>query len=98
MNNEEQIPKKQRKFALQSVMRWRPFKREPKTIKVVIPENWMNCAVTVDNNFIADTNDSSNCDNLKFPLPKPKHKWHIKSYTGDMNRPNKSAVVLIDKP
>lgn len=98
MNNEEQMPKKQRKFALQSVMRWRPFKREPKTIKVVIPENWMNCAVTVDNNFIADTNDSNFWDTLKFPLPKPKHKWHIKSYTGDMNRPNKSAVVLIDKP
>ena len=35
----------------------------------------MNTAITIDNFFIADTNDSANWDTLKFPLPKGK--WSI---------------------
>lgn len=99
MNNEEQMPKKHRKFALQNVMRWRPFKRNYTTIDVEYPNGWSNCAVTNSNHFIADTNDGSNWDTLKFPLPKPKYKWQIKCYGGTLGRENnKQFVVLIDKP
>jgi len=49
-----------------------------KFIEIRIPKGFMNCSVTIDNNFIADTNDSENWDTLKFPLPKGK--WSIHSY------------------
>lgn len=67
--------------------------RKPKTIEIIIPDNWMNCAVTLDNNFIADTNNSRDWDIIKFPLPEPKHGWQIASHMID--RPK--VVVLIDK-
>ena len=73
------------------------FIKKPRTIKVVIPKGWMNCSVTKDNHFIADTNDSNFWDTLKFPLPKPKYKWNIKCYTGNCDTPDKKAVILIDK-
>jgi len=41
-----------------------------KFIEIRIPKGFMNCDVTIDNNFIADTNDSENWDTLKFPLPR----------------------------
>jgi len=77
MNNEEQYPKKQRKFAIFSVIRWRFPKRKYTTIDVEYPRGWSNCGVSISNHFIADTNDSTNWDTLKFPLPKAKYKWQI---------------------
>ena len=44
-------------------------------IEIKIPKGFMNTAITIDNFFIADTNDSANWDTLKFPLPKGK--WSI---------------------
>jgi len=46
-----------------------------KTITIKIPKNFMNTAITKDNYFIADTNDSKNWDTIKFPLPKGKWKF-----------------------
>jgi len=43
-------------------------------INIKIPNNFMNTAVTIDNHFIADTNDSNNFDTIKFPLPKGNWK------------------------
>lgn len=51
--------------------------REKITIK--IPLNFMNTAITTDNFFIADTNDSSNWDTLKIPLPIGE--WSIYSHS-----------------
>jgi len=62
-----------------------------RTIELIIPNNFMNTAVTISNDFTADTNDSANWDTLKFPLPEPKGKWEIYSIK------NKS-VLLIDNP
>ena len=56
-------------------------------IEIKKPKNFMNCSVTTDNHFTADTNDSANWDTLKFPLPKGK--WSIYSYKND-----NSIVVL----
>lgn len=98
MNNEEQYPKKQRKLAIFSIMCWLFKKPEPKTVRVEYPNDWANCRVSNSNHFIADTNDSSNWDTLKFPLPKPKYKWQIKCYGGTIGeKHNKQFVVLIDK-
>ena len=44
-------------------------------IEIKIPKGFMNTAVTTDNFFIADTNDSANWDTLKFPLPEGN--WSI---------------------
>lgn len=68
-----------------------------KTIEVEIPIGFMNCGISVCNHFIADTNDGSNWNTLKFPLPEPQYKWNIKSYKEDINNSNKLIVVLIDK-
>ena len=68
-----------------------------KTIEVEIPIGFKNCGISVCNHFIADTNDSSNWDTLKFPLPEPQYKWNIKSYKDGINNSNKLIVVLIDK-
>lgn len=96
MNNEEQT-KKQRKFALQGVRCWLSRKSE-RTIEVEIPKGFMNCGVSTCNHFLADTNDNNFWDTLKFPLPKPKYKWNIKCYKGDMKKPQKQTVELIDCP
>ena len=53
---------------------------------------FMNVGVTVGNFLIADTNDSNNWDTLKFPLPKPKFKWHKVS-----TRLNDNTIELYDK-
>ena len=59
-----------------------------KSIKIELPKGFMNIAVTTDNHFIADTNDSENWDTLKFPLPEGT--WVIQSVEG-------KKVVLIEK-
>ena len=60
-------------------------------IKVELPKGFMNVGVSLSNDLIANTNDSANWDTLRFPLPKPTHKWIIHSYEDD----NK-IVNLID--
>ena len=60
-------------------------------IKVELPKGFMNVGMSLSNDLIANTNDSSNWDNLRFPLPKPTYKWQIHSYEDD----NK-IVYLID--
>ncbi len=47
---------------------------------IEMPKGYMNTEVSICNHFIADTNDSSNWDTIKFPLPKGK--WSIKSVEG----------------
>jgi hypothetical protein len=56
--------------------------------EVIIPKNFMNVGVSTCNHLIADTNDSSNWDTLKFPLPEGK--WHIYNVKGKI-------VTLITK-
>ena len=73
-------------------------KKEYKTIDVEIPIEFMNCGISTCNNFIADTNNSANWDTLKFPLPKAKYRWNIKCYRGDIHKPEKKTVILIDCP
>jgi hypothetical protein len=50
---------------------------KPEELIIEMPKGYMNTEVSICNHFIADTNDSSNWDTLKFPLPKGK--WSIKS-------------------
>jgi len=69
--------------------------RKKNEIEVQIPKNFMNCGISINNNFIADTNDSQNWDTLSFPLPKPKYKWNIYSQ-GFKLHSNKKIVVLTD--
>jgi hypothetical protein len=57
-------------------------------IEIEIPKGFMNIGVSVDNFFIADTNDSANWDTLKFPLPDGK--WSIYNVSG-------KKVTLISK-
>jgi len=71
---------------------------EYNTIDVYYPNGWGNCAVTLDNHFISDTNNRNNWDTLKFPLPEPKYKWNIKSYCGLIGETHKKFIILIDKP
>jgi len=59
-----------------------------KTITIKIPKNFMNTAITKDNYFIADTNDSKNWNTIKFPLPKGK--WII-------NNKRVNEIILIKK-
>ena len=72
--------------------------KKNKFIEVVIPIGFMNCGITINNDFIADTNNTLKWDTLKFPLPKPRFKWHIRGYTGDANYPEKRTVELVDMP
>lgn len=60
-----------------------------RTIEIELPKGFMNVGVSTDNYLIADTNDSSNWDTLKFPLPEGK--WVIKS------NPTGKIVTLITK-
>ena len=57
-------------------------KKAYKTIDVEIPIGFMNCGISTCNHFIADTNDSTNWDTIKFPLPKGK--WSIQGIQGKM--------------
>lgn len=52
------------------------------TLTIEIPKGFMNTGISTCNHFIADTNDSSNWDTIKFPLPKGK--WSIKNTDGKM--------------
>ena len=98
MNEAKNIQKvKTKAWSIAIVMHWL-FPKNHKTIDIVIPIGFMNCGVSTCNNFIADTNNSAKWDTLKFPLPKPKYKWNIKCYKGDMDKPEKKTVVLIDNP
>ncbi len=67
------------------------FDKKERTLNIIIPDGFMNCVITLNNEFIADTNNSAEWDFLKFPLPKPKGRWKIKQYKD----PN--TVILIDK-
>ena len=96
MNEEQKQPKRTKKaWSIANVMRWLSRKSE-RTIEVEIPIGFMNCGISTCNNFIADTNNNSNWDTLKFPLPKPKYKWNIKYYKNIGDKFNKKIVVLID--
>lgn len=57
-------------------------------IQIEIPENFMNVGVTINNNLVADTNDSGGWDTLKFPLPDGK--WSIYK--------TKGKIVILQKP
>lgn len=57
-------------------------------IEIELPKGFMNSEITLKNNLIADTNDSSNWDTLKFPLPEGE--WSIYSKKGKI-------VTLIKK-
>jgi len=59
-------------------------------LNVKIPKGFMNCGVTIDNIFVADTNDSANWDKISFPLPKSNYRWEIHSYLTN------NIVVLVD--
>jgi len=97
MNTEQKQPKWNKKaWSIANVMRWFSRKSE-RTIEVEIPIGFMNCDISTCNHFIADTNNSANWDTLKFPLPRPKYKWNIKCYRGDIDKPEKQKVILIDK-
>lgn len=63
-------------------------------IEIELPKEFMNVGVSTDNHLIADTNDGSNWDTLKFPLPYGK--WSIKNYKDKKNIRNK-IVTLIKK-
>lgn len=96
MNTEQKQPRWNRKaWSIANVMCWFSRKSE-RTVEVELPKGFMNCSVSTCNHFIANTNNSANWDTLKFPLPKPKYKWNIKCYKGDMDKPDKKTVVLID--
>ena len=56
-------------------------------IEIELPKGFMNIAVTKDNFLIADTNDSSNWDTLKIPLPEGE--WVIHSVFGKVVTLNK---------
>ncbi len=62
------------------------------TITIKLSKNFMNIGVTTDNYLIGDTNDSSNWDTMKMPLPKGK--WEIK-FTETKN--SKTTVTLVNK-
>jgi len=63
-----------------------------KKLEIKIPKNFMNCAISKSNVFIADTNDCSNSDKLKIPLPTPKIKWQL--FKHDIKE---NIVYLVDK-
>lgn len=52
-------------------------KKQSNTIIVYIPKRFMNFAVTTDNSFVSDTNDSANWETMKLPLPTPKGEWSV---------------------
>ena len=48
-----------------------------KELIIKIPKGYMNVGISTNNKLIADTNDSSNWDEIYFPLPKGK--WNIEN-------------------
>lgn len=47
-------------------------------INILLPSSLMNCTITKNNYFVADTNNSKNFQQLKIQLPQGK--WSIRSY------------------
>lgn len=73
------------------------IEKRKRFIDVQIPRNFMNCAITTDNFLIANTNDGSNWDTLKIPLPKPKNRWDIYNYKFDsINEYKIKYIKLVD--
>ena len=62
-----------------------------KKIEIKLPKGFMNCAITICNNFTSNTNDSANWDTICFPLPDTKGNWVIESYEKE------NIVLLIEK-
>ena len=59
----------------------------------------MNCGVTTDNHFVADTNDSTAWDTLQFPLPEIDGHWVLACYEeNDSFEVQGKVVVLRYKP
>ena len=56
-------------------------------LEIIIPKGFMNIAITLSNHLVGDTNNSTNWDDFKIPLPKGK--WKIKGY------PKGKKVILI---
>lgn len=53
--------------------------KKAETIVIELPLGFMNVAVTQDNHLTANTNDSSNWDTMKLPLPDGEWSvWGIK--------------------
>lgn len=68
-----------------------------KIIEFELPKGFMNVGVSSDNKYLtANTNDSSNWDTLRVPLPKGK--WSIKGYQVTLigNVEGKPVLQLID--
>lgn len=62
-----------------------------KILIIEMPKGYRNIAVTLSNHLVADTNDSTNWDTLKFPLPKGK--WSIYS---TITKKDKATIILQD--
>lgn len=60
-------------------------------IEITIPKGFMNCCVTTDNKFVADTNNSADWKTMQIPLPKPKHRWQVNNYSDNFTK-----VELVD--
>lgn len=64
--------------------------REEEELEFVLPKGYFNVGITTDYKYlIADTNDSSNWDQIKIPLPKGR--WVIKSKIG-------KCIIIINQP
>jgi hypothetical protein len=62
-----------------------------KKIEVLIPGDFMNEGVTIQNEFVADNNDSLFFREIKFPLPEGN--WSIYSIIGYLRQ---KKIILID--
>ena len=56
-----------------------------KELIIKIPKGYMNVGISTSNKLIADTNDSSNWDEIYFPLPKGK--WLSLIHISEPTRP-----------
>lgn len=76
-------------------------------IEIKIPKGYMNCGISKDNYFIADTNNSKNWDTIRLPLPVPQftNVWSINHYSDDftivyleeIQEGNKEATMINKK-
>jgi len=70
-----------RKRPLNRLIMWliealHPVPLEFRRLEIEIPIGFCNCRVTHLGHFRADTNDPTNWDEIKFPLPDGKWKIH----------------------
>ena len=64
-------------------------------LNIELPKNFMNVGITNNNELVADTNNSTEWDTLKFPLPKGK--WRIYSHESELGaQTTKTTLKLID--